>query len=84
MLVFVNAEAKTPHYRIPNMKPIPCQKIVDKSSHGHGSDHFSTIQSAIDSVPSNNANWVCIFIKSGTYRYIFSIFNNSLSSLFTS
>ncbi|KAM7465866.1 hypothetical protein LguiB_013428 [Lonicera macranthoides] len=35
---------------------------VDPSGHGN----FSTIQSAIDSVPSNNMKWVCIYIKAGT------------------
>ncbi|PKI75073.1 probable pectinesterase 29 [Punica granatum] len=32
----------------------------------HG--NFSTIQSAIDSVPNNNQNWVVIKIDQGTYR----------------
>lgn len=45
---------------------------VDPSGHGN----FSTIQSAIDSVPSNNMKWVCIYIKAGTYKYFF------LSTLF--
>ncbi|KAK6930569.1 Pectinesterase, catalytic [Dillenia turbinata] len=30
--------------------------------------HFSTIQSAIDSIPSNNMNWVFINVKAGIYR----------------
>ncbi|KAI6695834.1 hypothetical protein NL676_023544 [Syzygium grande] len=30
--------------------------------------NFTTIQSAINSVPSNNTNWVCIYIKKGIYR----------------
>ncbi|KAK6930568.1 Pectinesterase, catalytic, partial [Dillenia turbinata] len=29
---------------------------------------FSTIQSAIDSIPSNNMNWVIIKVKAGIYR----------------
>ncbi|XP_050220267.1 probable pectinesterase 29 [Mercurialis annua] len=37
---------------------------VDKSGHAN----FSTIQSAIDFVPSNNKHWVCIYIKAGIYR----------------
>ncbi|KAL2507096.1 putative pectinesterase 29 [Forsythia ovata] len=37
---------------------------VDPSSKGN----FKTIQSAIDSVPSNNNNWICIYIKAGVYR----------------
>ncbi|XP_031106078.1 probable pectinesterase 29 [Ipomoea triloba] len=36
---------------------------VDQS----GSSDFKTIQSAIDSVPSNNSNWVCISIKPAIY-----------------
>ncbi|XP_019163058.1 PREDICTED: probable pectinesterase 55 [Ipomoea nil] len=36
---------------------------VDQS----GSSDFKTIQSAIDSVPSNNSQWVCISIKPGIY-----------------
>nr|KYP50009.1 putative pectinesterase 29 [Cajanus cajan] len=38
--------------------------IVDPSGHGN----FSTIQSAIDSVPSNNQYWVSIHVKAGTYK----------------
>ncbi|KAE8717556.1 hypothetical protein F3Y22_tig00110044pilonHSYRG00175 [Hibiscus syriacus] len=42
-----------------------CKTVtVDKSGRGH----FSTIQSAINSVPSNNRNWHCINVKPGTYR----------------
>lgn len=37
---------------------------VDPSGQGN----FSTIQSAINSVPSNNKYWVCIRIKAGIYR----------------
>ncbi|CAN4104564.1 unnamed protein product [Withania somnifera] len=33
---------------------------------GHGK--FPSIQSAIDSVPQNNQNWICIIIKAGQYR----------------
>ncbi|KAL2347811.1 hypothetical protein Fmac_001811 [Flemingia macrophylla] len=38
--------------------------FVDPSGHGN----FSTIQSAIDSVPSNNKYWVSVQVKAGTYR----------------
>ncbi|KAE8717557.1 hypothetical protein F3Y22_tig00110044pilonHSYRG00178 [Hibiscus syriacus] len=38
--------------------------IVDQSGHAD----FSTIQSAIDSVPSNNVDWYCINVNPGTYR----------------
>jgi pectinesterase len=33
-----------------------------------GSGQFKTIQSAIDSIPDNNAEWRLILIKPGTYR----------------
>ncbi|XP_040873458.1 probable pectinesterase 29 [Glycine max] len=38
--------------------------IVDRLGNGH----FSTIQSAIDSVASYNKNWVYIYVMAGTYR----------------
>ncbi|KAE8698069.1 Ribosomal protein L13 family protein isoform 1 [Hibiscus syriacus] len=42
-----------------------CKTVrVDQSGHAD----FSTIQSAIDSVPSNNADWYCINVNPGTYR----------------
>ncbi|XVE81374.1 hypothetical protein DITRI_Ditri15bG0058400 [Diplodiscus trichospermus] len=42
-----------------------CRKlVVDQSGHGN----FSTIQSAIDFIPSNNQNWFCIYVEAGTYR----------------
>ncbi|KAK4717095.1 hypothetical protein R3W88_015433 [Solanum pinnatisectum] len=37
---------------------------VDQSGHGN----YSTIQSAIDSIPPYNQDWICIYIKAGTYR----------------
>nr|GMD88554.1 probable pectinesterase 29 [Ipomoea batatas] len=40
---------------------------VDPSA-SSSSSNFTTIQSAIDSVPSNNSHWVCISIKHGTYK----------------
>ncbi|KAK4798727.1 hypothetical protein SAY86_031053 [Trapa natans] len=30
--------------------------------------NFTTVQSAIDSVPQGNSKWVCIYIQRGTYR----------------
>ncbi|XP_073046196.1 probable pectinesterase 29 [Primulina eburnea] len=33
-----------------------------------GKGNFTRIQAAIDSVPSYNKNWICIYIKAGTYR----------------
>ncbi|RHN51290.1 putative pectinesterase [Medicago truncatula] len=38
--------------------------VVDQSGNGH----FSTIQSAIDSIPFYNTNWVAIRVKAGIYR----------------
>ncbi|KAI6694003.1 hypothetical protein NL676_021713 [Syzygium grande] len=38
---------------------------VDPSGH---SGNFTTVQSAIDSVPENNQHWVCIYVKEGIYR----------------
>ncbi|XP_027913762.1 probable pectinesterase 29 [Vigna unguiculata] len=38
--------------------------VVDQSGHGN----FTTIQSAIDSVPSQNMYWVSIKVKAGIYR----------------
>ncbi|KAK2987224.1 hypothetical protein RJ640_022256 [Escallonia rubra] len=38
--------------------------VVDPSGKGN----FSSIQSAVDAVPSNNRNWICIYAKAGTYR----------------
>jgi len=40
----------------PNRKALPYKTLlVDQSGHGN----FSSVQSAIDSVPSENKNWVC-------------------------
>lgn len=51
-------------------KSVPYQKIYVDQPGQNG--NFSTIQSAIDSVTSNNPNWVVIHIKEGTYRYIYT------------
>lgn len=40
--------------------------IVDQS----GAGNFTTIQSAIDAVPSDNLQWICIYVKTGIYKYI--------------
>ncbi|KAK9289185.1 hypothetical protein L1049_017659 [Liquidambar formosana] len=37
---------------------------VDQSGRGN----FSTIQSAIDSIPLDNRHWICIYVKTGVYR----------------
>ncbi|XP_031266665.1 probable pectinesterase 29 [Pistacia vera] len=52
-------------YKIPENKAASnCEITVDQS--GHGS--FSSIQSAINAIPSNNSRWICISIKAGIYR----------------
>ncbi|KAJ1387838.1 Transmembrane protein [Sesbania bispinosa] len=57
--------ANAQFYRKVGNKVLPYWTIfVDPSGHGN----FSTIQSAIDSVPSNNKYWVSIKVKAGTYR----------------
>ncbi|KAG8658436.1 hypothetical protein MANES_03G148200v8 [Manihot esculenta] len=38
--------------------------LVDQSGNGN----FTSVQSAIDSIPSNNKRWFCIYIKGGIYR----------------
>ncbi|KAJ9182424.1 hypothetical protein P3X46_006420 [Hevea brasiliensis] len=38
--------------------------LVDRLGYGN----FSTVQSAIDSIPSNNQQWFCIYVKAGIYR----------------
>ncbi|XP_028183176.1 probable pectinesterase 29 [Glycine soja] len=53
------------------------KQIANKTSHSSsgtiivdlsGNGDFSTIQSAIDSISSDNKNWVYIYVKAGTYR----------------
>lgn len=46
--------------------------VVDKGGRGH----FSTIQAAINSVPSGNSQWIRILINPGTYKYNSSTSNN--------
>ncbi|XP_042459180.1 probable pectinesterase 55 [Zingiber officinale] len=41
-------------------------KFITVDQNGHG--NFITIQSAIDSIPDGNQQWVQIYIKQGTYR----------------
>ncbi|XP_062150200.1 probable pectinesterase 29 [Alnus glutinosa] len=53
------------YYRQVGSKKLPYQTFtVDQSGHGN----FSTVQSAINAVPSNNKYWICIRVKAGTYR----------------
>ncbi|CAI9776967.1 unnamed protein product [Fraxinus pennsylvanica] len=52
-------------HRHPRRKSVFYRTIyVDQSGKGN----FQTIQSAIDSVPSNNNKWICIYIEAGVYR----------------
>ena len=41
--------------------------VVDQSGHGD----FTTVQSAVNSVPDGNRDWVRIHIKRGTYRFVY-------------
>lgn len=66
LLVGLRVEvANAQFYRKVRNKLLPYWSIVvDPSGHGN----FSTIQSAIDSVPSDNRYWVSIKVKAGIYR----------------
>ncbi|XP_059654412.1 probable pectinesterase 29 [Cornus florida] len=53
------------HRKFGSINPSTLPTIyVDASGYGN----FKTIQSAIDSIPSNNSEWICIYIKAGEYR----------------
>lgn len=45
---------------------------VDQSGRGN----YTTIQSAIDAIPSDNMQWVCVYVKTGTYNEKIKIPNN--------
>ena len=68
MMIFVRGTEGEPYRRVGSKKFAWKTLIVDKKGHGN----FSTIQAAIDSVPSNNRFWVSIHIRPGLYRYFFS------------
>lgn len=51
---------------------------VDPSGNGD----FKKIQDAIDSVPSNNSELVFIWVKPGTYRYVFEREREYLCNIF--
>lgn len=64
-------------YNLYGQKKLATHTItVDQSGKGN----FTKIQSAIDAVPSNNKDWVCIKISAGTYRFIY--FHSSSSFFF--
>ncbi|KAK7308636.1 hypothetical protein VNO77_42255 [Canavalia gladiata] len=54
------------HFNRKNQVKLVANKKIKVDPSGKG--NFSTIQSAIDSVPSNNKNWVQINVNAGTYR----------------
>lgn len=65
VVVFELGLANGQFYKKVGKKKLPYQTfIVDQSGQGN----FTTIQAAIDAVPSNNKDWICIKIKAGTYR----------------
>ncbi|QHO22921.1 hypothetical protein HN51_046722 [Arachis hypogaea] len=66
-LLLNSGVVNTQYYRTVGDKILPFSKIV-VNFFGH--DNFSTIQSAIDSVPSD---WVSINVKAGIYREKVSI-----------
>lgn len=41
--------------------------VVDQSGNGN----YTTIQAAIDAIPTNNMQWICVYVKEGTYKYSF-------------
>ncbi|KAE9598504.1 putative pectin lyase/virulence factor [Lupinus albus] len=45
-------------------------KVIDVNQSGEGGS-FRTIQSAIDSIPKPNTQWIHIRISAGTYTYGF-------------
>ncbi|XP_038875009.1 probable pectinesterase 29 [Benincasa hispida] len=64
MIIFVRGN-EGQSYRSVGMKKLTWKTlIVDQNGHGN----FSTIQAAIDSIPSNNRFWVSIHVKPGVYR----------------
>lgn len=66
MIIFVRGNEGESYRRIGRKKFAWKTLIVDKNGHGN----FSTIQAAIDSVPSDNRFWVSIHIRPGLYRYL--------------
>ncbi|CAL5185367.1 unnamed protein product [Lathyrus oleraceus] len=58
------ANAQLSYKKVRNKLLSYSEIFVDPSGHGN----FTTIQSAIDSIPSNNKHWMAIRVKVGTYR----------------
>ncbi|CAN4107157.1 unnamed protein product [Withania somnifera] len=58
-----NSRIQNGYHRIKQITNLPTL-YVDPSGHGN----YTTIQSAVDSVPQYNQNWICIYIKAGSYR----------------
>jgi pectinesterase len=59
-------EANAELYKKVGNQILPYSTIYVDPSGRYGS--FTTIQSAIDSIPSNNDRWIAIRVKAGTYR----------------
>lgn len=38
--------------------------VVDQSGNGN----YTTILAAIDAIPSDNMEWICVYVKTGTYK----------------
>ncbi|KAL3506388.1 hypothetical protein ACH5RR_031770 [Cinchona calisaya] len=65
ILVFFLAATNAESHKMFHKKIVTYPTLyVDPSGHGN----FSTIQSAINYIPSNNRNWVRIYVKAGIYR----------------
>ncbi|XP_023548294.1 probable pectinesterase 29 [Cucurbita pepo subsp. pepo] len=64
MIIFVRGNEDERYRSVGGKKLAWRTVVVDQSGHGN----FSTIQAAIDSVPSNNMFWVSIHINPGIYR----------------
>ncbi|KAK7308635.1 hypothetical protein VNO77_42254 [Canavalia gladiata] len=58
--------ANTRNFNRKNQDRAGAKKIINVDPSGKGS--FSTIQSAIDSIPFHNDDWIYINVKEGTYR----------------
>jgi len=54
------------HHHVQDDKSVLVERLITVDQSGHGD--FTKIQAAIDSVPSNNKNWISIKVNSGTYR----------------
>lgn len=72
MIIFVRGNEGQSYKRVGVKKLAWKTVVVDQNGHGN----FSTIQAAIDSVPSNNRFWISIHVNPGVYRYLLFSFNS--------